>query len=761
MAESDSNIDLIFTVVGLARMFEESGSLDDFLQRVCETVAEFMDASVASVYLTDEEGEDLVLRATVGLASDSVGSVRLGIGEGITGLALEELRPVREDRGKDNPQFRFFPGIKEEEYEAFLAVPIVHGLRRLGVLTVQHEEPGYFTKKDTKSLSAIASELASAIENSELLSHIDRLQSGTEAPDSSGDCPDFIQGTSISSGFASGKATVLKSDPGEYLRRMVDRSGEMDLDIDDFETALDRTESQISELERRLVEQLGDPSAAQIFTAHRFMLRDEHLAGAIRRRITGGAEVSESVMAVIDEYLTELSQSTNPVLQDRTQDLQDLGYRLLSNLTGEETGVRDYRNKIIIARDLMPSDIFKLTTQGAGGVVLISGSPSSHVSILGRSLDVPMVIAEENKLFNLDSQTDVIVDADQGNVFVNPDEEVRSRYRDLKAAREEATGSTSKVEPKTFTDDGTRIRLLANINLCSDLPVARRLNAEGVGLYRSEFPFLIRNEFPSEEDQFRVYRRILEEMGDRPVTFRTLDIGGDKRLSYAPGNTGSNPFMGLRSIRFSLQNRSLFSQQLRAMLRAAHDRPLRIMFPLVGSVDDLAVSRRLVKECQRSLAEQGMPYCRDDLEIGIMVELPSAVELIEELAGEADFMSIGTNDLVQYLLAVDRTNPEMQEFYRAHHPAVLRALARIAEAARKNDTPVSVCGESAADTSMLPFLIGVGLRDFSLDPRNIPGVQAFLQDLDIKKAEAQAERLLGMNRIDKVEEVLGATNPGS
>jgi phosphotransferase system enzyme I (PtsP) len=445
------------------------------------------------------------------------------------------------------------------------------------------------------------------------------------------------------------------------------------------------------------------------------------------------------------------------VLRERTQDLRDLGYRLLQNMTGLKIGPEDYRGRIIIARELMPSDIFKLAAQGASGIIMLRGSATSHASILGSSLGLPLVTAEEERLLDLQPGTEVLLDASQGTVFVEPDRDIRSRYQEQEAARSRALDSENKVKPQTHTRDGTRIRLMANINLCSDLPVAKRLRAEGVGLYRSEFPFIIRNEFPTEEEQFRVYRRVLEEMEDRPVVFRTLDIGGDKMLSYATTSEGSNPFMGLRSIRFSLQNQNLFSLQLRAMLRAAHDRPARIMFPLVGSLDDFVASRDLIRRCQDQLQRRGTPHCSDELLLGITVELPSAVELIDEMAREADFLSIGTNDLVQYLLAVDRTNPEMQDLYRSHHPAVLRAIERIVRAAQKHETPLSVCGEAAADTSMLPFLIGLGIRELSLDPRHIPRIQSFIETLDAEDARDNARQLLRASRIEEVEELLAAS----
>ena len=300
---------------------------------------------------------------------------------------------------------------------------------------------------------------------------------------------------------------------------------------------------------------------------------------------------------------------------------------------------------------------------------------------------------------------------------------------------------------------------MANINLLNELVLAERYQAEGIGLYRSEFPFIVRSGFPSEEEQYRIYRTIVEHMGSRPVTLRTLDIGGDKMLSYFPSVDEANPFLGLRALRFTLRNKGIFVQQLRAMLRAGVGADFGIMFPMVSSLDEFLQARDIVQECCHELAEQGVEF-NPAPRLGPMVELPSAVEIAAELAREADFLCIGTNDLIQYVLAVDRTNKHISEFYVPYHPAVLRSLKRIADAAAANRVPVSVCGEMAGDPKMIPFLIGIGIRELSMDLRLLPRAQATLGLLDSAIARGQADDMLGMGRISELAAYLESVTPG-
>jgi len=343
----------------------------------------------------------------------------------------------------------------------------------------------------------------------------------------------------------------------------------------------------------------------------------------------------------------------------------------------------------------------------------------------------------------------MILDALEGNIFVQPSEEVREGFQEQQSARLAADHVAHQVDEETYTADGARIHLLANINLLNDVGIAQQFKAEGVGLYRSEIPFIVRSEFPSEEAQHRVYSRIVQQMGDKETVFRTLDIGGDKVLPYH--NTDeANPFMGLRAIRFSLRNRMIFCHQINALLRAGAK---RIMFPFISSVDDFLQARGVVNECLADLAANGIPHFEHP-EIGAMVELPAAVAIVGELAEEADFLSIGTNDLIQYLLAVDRTNENVREFYVPYHPAVLRALKMIADAGHDKNVDVCVCGDLARDPLMIPFLLGIGLNKLSVNPRSIPFVQRQVKQLNLQKATETAAQMLAMGRVSQIRAFL-------
>ena len=740
------NVDLICSIGELAALFEKTSSLDGFLGRVVSSIAYHMKAAVCSVYLFDEPAGQLVLRATQGLNLDFIGRLRFAPGEGITGQAFVEARAIREADGRRNPHFRFMPGLNEEQYRAFLAVPILRGLAKIGVLVVQDPVADYFSENDEKALRAIASQLAATIESARLL-----LALHEEPPAASrAAVPRFIKGTSASGGFALGTAVRLgRFDPAEYTAA-VDRH----LTLDDFNRAVAVTERQIEDLQHEMEERLSDV-AALIFSAHLLILKDTAFSGAMADRIRAGEEPFSAVHDVVEGYAALFARSPNPALREKTQDVRDLGRRLLHNLVGGEADRADYEGCVVVCADLMPSDMLKVVGQRAAGLLLAAGGVTSHVSIIARSLRVPMVIVAERGVLDLPSGTRLLLDGEQGTVFIDPEEAVLKTYAELGRARDQAEAAEREVQAETFTRDGRRVHLLANINLLSDLPVALRLKAEGIGLYRSEFPFIVRNDFPSEEEQYLIYRRIVREMAGREVVFRTLDIGGDKILSYFPTVNESNPFLGLRAIRFSLRHREVFEQQLRALLRAGEGSALRILFPLVSSVDDFVEAREILRDCARDLAAAGVPH-QPAPELGAMVEIPSAVEIAADLAEEADFLCIGSNDLVQYILAVDRTNEHIADLYCPYHPAVLRALRRIADAAARKDTDLSICGDMATDLRLIPFLLGIGLTKFSMDSHRLPKVQQAIANTDYAEARRAADHMLALKRVSDVAAFLGA-----
>jgi phosphotransferase system enzyme I (PtsP) len=376
------------------------------------------------------------------------------------------------------------------------------------------------------------------------------------------------------------------------------------------------------------------------------------------------------------------------------------------------------------------------------------------MAILARSLGIPLVFAKDSSLASAPESVPVLIDAAQGTIYLNPAAEVMDQYREYLDTRGKMSDAIATAASETWTEDGRRVHLQANLNLLSELEIVHAVKAEGIGLYRSEFPYIVRNDFPSEEELFRIYRRIVEAMEGREVVFRTLDVGGDKMLSYFPSVSEANPFLGLRAIRFSLRHREIFDQQLRALLRAGAGAELSIMFPLVSSVDDFLAARRAVRECIEELENERME-CNASPRLGIMVELPAAVELADAFAAEADFLCIGTNDLIQYMLAADRTNQQISEYYVPHHPAVLRALKRVATAAAAAGKPVSLCGELATDHRLVPYLLGIGITKLSMDARRIPEVQRLVSSLQITAAEEFADRLLRLPTVTAVEEALG------
>jgi len=743
------NVDLVCDIAELMSLAEEGQDRKDLLQGVVSSVGKHMQADVCSIYIYDEELKELTLRATQGLDERAIGNVKLKLGEGITGRAVRELRPICVGTASKSSSYKFFPGIHEEEYEAFLAVPILRGLRRIGALVVQAREVNSFTPNDVKALRAIAAQLATMIENVQLLSEVRERVALPEAPIARKLARDgIIRGRSASTGTARGRAYTLDSAQSESC--VLPDPGAPPHTPADFDQAVEKTMRQIDRLQRQTTADLADV-AVLIFSAHLLILEDNQFTGRIRSLIETGIPAVKAIATVVDEYVEVFSRSKMPLIREKVLDVKDLGNRLTRNLLNEESDTCDYRGQIIIAHELLPSDILKLSAENVEGFIVSSGV-TSHNAIISRSLGIPMVAIGREEADEIHDGVEMLMDGEQGIVYLDPSDEIKRQYKELDEAWK-ALHDAADVKEETLTKCGERVHIYANINLLSDLKPARKFKAEGVGLYRSEFPFIVRSDFPSEEEQYLIYKKLVEQMEGRTVTFRTLDIGGDKMLSYYSHVHEANPFLGMRAIRFSLQNKDIFCEQLRAFLRAGANSDTRIMFPLIASVDDFIAARDIVYECMDELEEADVPFNRDT-KLGVMMELPSAVEVADELAYEADFLSIGSNDLIQYMLAVDRTNEKVSSLYRAHHPAILRAINRIVAAAQTHGKHVSICGDLSADSRMLPFLLGVGLRNFSIDIVNAPTVQRLVNATSLKDAEKIANTMLDLGRISEIEAYL-------
>jgi len=744
------NIDLICSVAELSGLFEKRSDLGGFLQDVVELVAQHMLSDVCSIYLYDEAEEKLVLRATRGLNPDSVGRVRLRIGEGLTGLSLEQRRPVRVDRAEEHPSFKVVPELKEEEYQSFLAVPIRRGLVRIGVIALQHRRAGYFSEHDAKALRAIASQLAATLENASLLMDIhaegEKERARLHGVEEIGTLVGRSAGPSIGWGEAThldGAAHVWAPEPP--------RLESVSQEVERFEAALERARSQLEELQVDAERRYSDV-AGLIFSSHLLILRDEEFSGRMLDAVQEGMSPVAAVQMVVGRFVELFGGNGETRLKEKAQDVQDLGHRILRNLVSDETDHGDYTGQVVISRDIFPSELVKLAAQHVEGLVLSGAAATSHVSILARSLGLPLVFVRDNRVFEIPERTPLIVDGVNGQVLVAPEEETRNRYRE-QIGELNAETAAGGVPEEAVTQCGTRMQVMANVNLVADVDVAKANCADGIGLYRSEFPFLVRKDFPSEEEQYYIYRSVVGAMAGREIVLRTLDIGGDKLLDADVDNQEANPFLGMRGIRFSLANPDLFRDQLRAMLRAGAGAgtSLRIMFPMVSSVDEFQQAEQLLEECKEELRREGLEFNEHAL-VGAMIELPSAIESAGVLSREADFLSVGTNDLVMYLLGVDRTNERVGKLYVHHHPAVLRAIARLVDSLGDGRAELAVCGEAASDPVMVPFFLGLGIRRLSVEPRYIPRVKRQIAAMDLEFARRRARQMLTIASVSEMNE---------
>ena len=742
---------LVCNIGELSALFHEALDLRTFLDRTVQMVADHVVADVCSIYLYDPAERELSLRATHGLNRDLVGKVRLKLGEGLTGTALKQLYPIVEPVASASPFYRHIPQLREEEFESYLAVPLARGITRVGVLVVQRRKNNPFARMDVQGLRAVGSQLTGAIENARLL-----LGAGAGASEGDDYTPmeteATVEGQIASGGLARGPSLRLDRE-GQY-DSLAAAEYPAGLTMVDFRVALSATEQQLEDMQQQVGERLSDV-ASLIFSSHLLILKDPGFTASVEQLIDTGVAVPQAVLQVAGGYVHRFQSSTVGFVREKANDVKDLVTRLLHNISDAQAEATEWRGRIVIAREFFPSQLLRLSSQQAAGVILVTGGVTSHVAILARSLMVPLVIVDDPRLLALPTDTDILLDADHGRVYVRPTAAVVGRFGARLSARHTPAGARAAIKPQTTTADGVVVQLMANVNLMSDADLAQELGAEGIGLYRTEFPFMVRRELPTEEEQYALYRDLVARFPRGNIFFRTLDIGGDKVLSYFPDMREMNPFLGVRSIRFSLRNRDIFTQQLRAMLRANIGRKLHVMFPMVSSIEELRAGRATVEQCAAELRDEDHEISTE-VAVGAMVEVPSIVPLIDSFAREADFLSIGTNDLIQYLLAVDRTNEKVAHLYLPHHPAVLRTLHAVVTACTRRGVALSLCGDMAHQLHYLPFLVGIGVRSLSVEPIYLPAVQAAIARIELPAAEALAERMLAATTVDEVGALLPA-----
>ncbi|MEZ4483343.1 MAG: phosphoenolpyruvate--protein phosphotransferase [Syntrophotaleaceae bacterium] len=737
----------------------QSHDLNETLNNIVALVARRTAAEVCSIYLLDDNGTTLRLCATRGLAPESVGQVTMESGEGLTGLVVEQSRVVAIEEAQSHPRYRYFKETGEERFHSFLGLPLLDRKKTIGVLVIQTREARRFTAKEISALSAIAFQVASIVINARLLDFIHQkeqeaqsyalalektrqaLQPMEEQQPIERDGP--LRGTVAYPGLASGPAHVMVEHGGfaDFLEEdQIDPEEERQR----IEQALEKTRIQTIFLEKRVAERLS-PDDASIFHTHLMILEDRAFLQRIEQQIAAGHCAAYALQKVVDHYIGAFERMDDPYLRERAADMKDIGRRLAANLSGREDQVLHLKHPgILIAKEVLPSDMAALDHEQILGIVTESGEKNSHAVIMAKALGIPALVGVKGAAKKVDPEELVILDANSGCLYVSPPPAIVEEYNRLEEeARQESHRLEEFAHLPAVTQDGTPVVLRANIGLVSDMAIARRNGAEGVGLYRTEFPYMIRADFPDRDEQYRLYARVVEGFDGQPVTIRTLDIGGDKGLPYFSPPREENPFMGWRSVRVSLDNRDIFRTQIEAILMAGLHGPVKLLFPMISGLAELRACREVIDEARNNLRREGVKFI-EEVPVGVMIEVPAAVKMAGQLAREVDFFALGTNDLIQYMLAADRNNPLVSKYYDPLHPAVLMVLQEVAEVARQQKIGLCLCGEMASDPAHILVLLGMGIREFSMAAPFIPRTKALLRDLSLNTAERAAKKALAM-----------------
>jgi phosphotransferase system enzyme I (PtsI) len=561
-----------------------------------------------------------------------------------------------------------------------------------------------------------------------------------------------FEGAGVSPGTAHGKIHVVRDDMDDVPRYRIASSQIAD-EIGRFEAALIQTRMQILEMQQRIAESIGAKDAA-IFDAHLLVVEDRTLIDEVLRKLeTDLCNVEWVFQEVATRYAETLSKIDDPYLRERALDIQDVTKRVIRNLQGKAPkkflGLSEPH--ILIAHNLTPSDTASMKREHVLGIATDLGSRTSHTAIMARSLNIPAIVGLHDVTAKLETGQDVLLDGTDGLLFVDPAPETLAHYTEIESKRARVVAQLKKLrETRSTTRDGRHIVLSANIELPEDVDAVAANGAEGIGLYRTEFLYLNRNTLPTEDEQFEVYRKVAERVQPDPLIIRTFDLGGDK---LAPGTVDItdelNPFLGWRAIRFCLENIDIFKTQLRAILRASAVGNVKIMFPMISGLDELRGAIAVLEECKKELCSSKINM-GEEIEVGAMIEIPSAAISANVLAREADFFSIGTNDLIQYALAVDRVNEKIAHLYEPTHPAILRLLKMIADAAHANNIWVGVCGEMAGDIALIPLLLGLGMDELSASATLVPQVKRAVQSLAIPECRELVEVALNLDTASEI-----------
>ena len=747
MTDTPTTLNMLDVLRKIVQEVSTARDLHTALSIVVRRVRKAMNTDVCSVYLMDSRQERYVLMNTLGLNAAAVGVASLAPSEGLVGYVGQREEPINLDNAPLHPRFRYLPETGEERYHSFLGVPIIHQRRAMGVLVVQQMDKRKFDEGEEAFLVTIAAQLAAVLAHAQLSGSLKII------PGQRQEMVRF-EGLPASPGAAIGKARVIM--PPADLDSVPDRECES---IEDEKTvflaALKSVRDDIRAVGLKLANRVSAQEQA-LFEAYIQMLDEDSLGAEVLKHIEEGQWAQGALAFVVRRHVKYLEKVEDSYLRERAADIRDLGRRVLSYLQAGGEAPPDYEdNTLLVGEELSPALLGEVPKEKLAGLITVKGSSNSHLAILARAMGIPVVMGLTDLPFaQLEGQL-LILDGYRGQVITNPDELLRRQYEEfIEEDRALSDALEAEAGLPCITRDGHRVPLLLNTGLAADHARALAYGAEGVGLYRTEVQFMMADRFPSEQEQVSLYRQQLSAFAPREVIMRTLDIGGDKPLPYFPIEE-DNPCLGWRGIRFTLDHPEIFLTQVRAMLRASEGLDnLRILLPMISSVREVEEARALIRRAWVELRQnEGLRIAKPL--VGAMIEVPAAIFQIRALSERVDYLSVGSNDLTQYMLAVDRDNPRVARLYSGYHPSVLQVLAKIAADSHAARLPVSICGELAGDPAGAVLLLGMGYQNLSMNLASLPRVKAAIRRVSIGQARELLARVLKCASTDQVVGHLG------
>ncbi|MDY6975163.1 MAG: phosphoenolpyruvate--protein phosphotransferase [Pseudomonadota bacterium] len=727
---------MLTTLKRIVQEMNQIPALDTALFKLASRVKHTLSVDSCSIYLADYDTQEFILKATDGLHPDAVEQVRIGFSEGLIGLVGQREEPLNIVNAHNHPRFKHYPEVKEEKYNAFLGTPIINQRRVLGVITLQQSQMRRFSEDEEAFLVTLAAQLALEITNADIRGALTLSNSNDNTARQKN-----VRGIAGSPGLAIGKG--VSPDKSINLKNWVVKRTQSPQDqIQLYRKGVEVTRGHVDALSERLDDGIPD-DVKSIFQLYHHLLDANSLGREVEEKIRQGWDAASSLKMVVESYAARFQAMDDPYMQERAIDIVDLSDRILANILYEANGQKVSEQviteaSILVADEVSAPMLAEFPRDKLKGIISIRGSNNSHAAILARAMGVPAVMGCQNVTPALLEDKEILLDGYSGEVIVSPERNIKTEFIQL-IDEESAIAEKINAEADKPCEsvDGCRMSLYINAGLSAEVELNAEQIGAGVGLYRTEIPFMLRERFPSEQEQVKLYRQVLEAAPSLPITMRTLDVGGDKPLPYFPINE-ENPFLGWRGIRLTLDHPEIFLVQVRAMLRASVGLSnLQIMLPMISTVSEVQESKRLINqafyEISDEIAESGQTLNKPKL--GIMLEVPSVLYQLPQLAKHVDFFSVGSNDLTQYLLAVDRNNTRVAGLYNSYHPAVLGALYDVVQKANQNQVPVTICGEIAGEPAGALLLMGMGYRRLSMSGFNLRKINWLIRKVTLDECK--------------------------